>query len=222
MTLAKAHKTEVTSCFPKSRHWRCILFSITSAPATRKPVGNICCIIRDSLFTARKGLAITNKGKVWKYPQGSTIQRHKEREKWISGTCANLLKTSRQFPLYALPQGQCCCRPVFKRAYTNIKNNVILLASVLCTWKGVHPQLRSNAVKMLRRWSARAAPPWEDAYSTSHHKVAEPCIFPLSLFCGVLLPGDLNLPEYLLAVPGLSRLTCPQKCVCVCILLPNF
>jgi len=58
----------------------------------------MCCITRNSLFTARKGLSVINKGKVWKYPQGSGIQGHKKREKWISGSCARLLNTSKQFP----------------------------------------------------------------------------------------------------------------------------
>lgn len=91
--------------------------------------------------------------------------------------------------------------------------------SVICTWKGLDPQLRSAGLKMLRRQSARGTLPRADIYSTSCYKAAELCIFPLSLFCSGPFPGDFNLPEYLLTVPGLSSLTCPQKCVCM--LLPN-
>lgn len=92
--------------------------------------------------------------------------------------------------------------------------------SVICTWRGLDPQLRSAGVKILRRQSARAAFPRADTYSTSCYKAAELCVFPLSLFCSGSFPGDFNLPEYLLMVPGLSSLTSPQKCVCV--LLLNF
>lgn len=184
----------------------------------KNPVGNICCITRDSLFIARKGLAITNKGKVWKYPQDSSIQRHKEREKWISGRCVNLLKIHRQFTPYAPLQGQCSADQCLKGSIRilNIMSSMpsSYPTSVLCTWKGLDPQLRCS----------------EDAKSSSSLRG---CIQHFSLLSGramhfstfSILQCAIPWRPQPARVPAGStwpfKTYMPLK-VCLCMLLPNF